>query len=67
MQQKNFFEFDFKSLKDFLIKDLKIEKKKAPMRCRQIWQFVYQKGSFEIKNLTTFPLELRDKLNRLIC
>ena len=66
MQQKNFFEFDFKSLKDFLIKDLKIEKKKAPMRCRQIWQFVYQKGSFEIKNLTSLPLELRDKLNSLI-
>ena len=66
MSQKNFFEFNFRSLKNFLIKDLEIEEKKVSMRGKQIWQSVYQKGSFEIKNLTTFPLELRDKLNSLI-
>jgi 23S rRNA (adenine2503-C2)-methyltransferase len=36
------------------------------MRSKQIWQSVYKKGSFEINNLTTFPLELRSKLNSLI-
>ena len=36
------------------------------MRSKQIWQSVYKKGSFEINNLTTFPLELRSKLNNLI-
>jgi 23S rRNA (adenine2503-C2)-methyltransferase len=66
MLKKNFFEFSFESLKYFLIKDLGIEEKKVSMRRKQIWQSVYQKGSFEIKNLTTFPLELRDKLNSLI-
>ena len=66
MIQKNFFEFDFKSLKNFLIKDLAIEDKKVSMRSKQIWQSVYKKGSFEIKNLTTFPLELRNKLSSLI-
>ena len=66
MNKKNFFEFNLESLKNFLIKDLDIEKKKASMRSKQIWQSVYKKGSFEIKNLTTLPLELRDKLNNLV-
>ena len=66
MNQKNFFELNFKSLKNFLIKDLEIEEKKVSMRCKQLWQAVYKKGSFKINNLTTFPLELRSKLNDLI-
>jgi len=66
MNKKNFFEFNFESLKNFLIKDLDIEEKKGSMRSKQIWQSVYKKGSFEIKNLTTLPLELRDKLNNLV-
>ena len=66
MNQKNFFEFNLEGLKHFLIKDLEIEKKKVSMRSNQIWQSVYKKGSFEINNLTTFPLELRDKLNSLL-
>ena len=66
MALKNFFEFNFKSLKHFLNQDLEIEEKKIPMRSKQIWQSVYKKGSFEINNLTTFPLELRSKLNSLI-
>jgi len=66
MNLKNFFDFSLKSLKLFLIQDLKIEEKKVSMRSKQIWQSVYKKGSFEINNLTTFPLELRSKLNNLI-
>jgi 23S rRNA (adenine2503-C2)-methyltransferase len=66
MIQKNFFEFNFKSLKHFLINELEIDEKKVSMRSKQIWQSVYKKGSFKIKDLTTFPLELRGKLNRLI-
>ncbi|MBL6857747.1 MAG: 23S rRNA (adenine(2503)-C(2))-methyltransferase RlmN [Pelagibacteraceae bacterium] len=66
MEIKNFFEFNFKSLKLFLHKDLEVEEKKVSMRSKQIWQSVYKKGSFEISNLTTFPLELRSKLNSFI-
>jgi len=40
MKKKNFFEFNFESLKNFLIKDLEIEKKKVSMRSKQIWQSV---------------------------
>ena len=64
MELKNFFDFNFESLKLFLNQDLEIEKKKVSMRSKQIWQSVYKKGSFEIDNLTTFPLELRTELNR---
>ena len=66
MTLKNFFEFNLESLKLFLNEDLEIDKKKVSMRSKQIWQSVYKKGSFEINNLTTFPLELRSKLNNLI-
>jgi 23S rRNA (adenine2503-C2)-methyltransferase len=66
MTQKNFFEFNFESLKNFLIQDVEIEAKKVSMRRKQIWQSVYKKGFFEINNLTTLPLELRKKLNTLI-
>ena len=66
MSEKNFFDFNLKSLKIFLNKDLEIEEKKVSMRSKQIWQSVYRKGSFEINNLTTFPLELRNKLKDLI-
>ena len=66
MTHKNFFEFNFESLKHFLNRDLKIEEKKISMRSKQIWQSVYKKGSFELNDLTTFPLELRSKLNSLI-
>ena len=43
MSQNNFFDFNFKSLKLFLIKDLKIEEKKVSMRSKQIWQSIYKK------------------------
>ena len=64
--QKNFFNLEFKNLKDFLAKDLNIEEKKISMRSKQIWQSIYKKGSHQIKNLTTLPIELRDKLNNLL-
>ena len=66
MSLKNFFEFNFESLKLFLNEDLEIEKNKVSMRSKQIWQSIYKRGSFDINNLTTFPLELRSKLNSLI-
>ena len=66
MCKKNFFDFKFEDLKLFLNKDLKIEEKKISMRSKQIWQSVYKKGFFEINNLTTFPIDLRTKLNELI-
>jgi len=66
MSLKNFFEFNLESLKLFLNEDLEIDQKKVSMRSKQIWQSVYKKGSFEINDLTTFPLELRSKLNSLL-
>jgi 23S rRNA (adenine2503-C2)-methyltransferase len=62
MSLKNFFDFNFQTLKQFLSTDLKIEEKKTSMRAKQLWQAVYKKGLEELSHLTTFPVELRDEL-----
>jgi len=62
MSLKNFFDFNFQTLKQFLLTDIKIEKKKTSMRAKQLWQSVYKKGLLEFNNLTTLPVELRDEL-----
>ena len=62
MSLKNFFDFNLQTLKQFLIVDLNIEEKKTSMRAKQLWQAVYKKGLSEFNDLTTWPLELRNKL-----
>ena len=42
MSLKNFFDFNFQTLKQFLTTDLKIEEKKTSMRAKQLWQAVSQ-------------------------
>ena len=66
MNKKNFFDFNFEGLRQFLIKDLSIEDKKISMRSKQIWQSVYKKGLFDINNLTTLPTDLRNRIDTLI-
>ena len=65
-KQKNFFDFNYQDLKQFLSKDLNVEENKISMRAKQLWQSIYKKGMLEIKNLTNFPIELRSKLNNLL-
>jgi 23S rRNA (adenine2503-C2)-methyltransferase len=65
-KQKNFFDFNYQDLKQFLSKDLNIEEKKISMRAKQLWQSIYKKGLIEINNLSNFPIELRSQLNSLI-
>ena len=58
MSLKSFFDFNFQTLKQFLLTDLKIEEKKTSMRAKQLWQAVYKKGLEELNHLTTLPIEL---------
>ncbi len=44
MSLKNFFDFNFQTLKQFLSADLKFDEKKISMRAKQLWQAVYKKG-----------------------
>ena len=62
MSLKNFFDFNFQTLREFLLADLKVEEKKTSMRAKQLWQAVYKKGLEELNHLTTLPVELRDEL-----
>ena len=66
LNKKNFFDFKYENLKSFFLNDLGIEEKKVSMRSKQIWQSVYKKGSFSIDGLTTFPIELRNKISNTI-
>ena len=61
--QKNLFDLNYEELKAFLGKTIDIEEKKLNMRAQQIYNAVYQKGLNSFKNLTTMPLDLRDKLD----
>jgi adenine C2-methylase RlmN of 23S rRNA A2503 and tRNA A37 len=54
MSLKNFFDFNFQSLKQFLLTDLKIEEKKTSMRAKQLWQAVYKKRIRRVKSLNNF-------------
>jgi len=64
--QKNFFHFNIESFRHFLINDLSVDEKQASMRSKQIWDFVYKKGYSKIADLTTLPIELRNKIMSLI-
>ena len=65
-QIKNFFKLNYESLKFFLINKLGVREANASMRTKQIWQSVYKRGSFEINNFTTYPLDLRKKLSIMV-
>ncbi|MDC0473014.1 23S rRNA (adenine(2503)-C(2))-methyltransferase RlmN [Pelagibacteraceae bacterium] len=64
--QKNLLDLDFLALKSLLNEKIGIEEKKLNMRAQQIYNAVYQKGLNSFKNLTTMPLDLRDKLDENI-
>ena len=64
--QKNLFDLNYDELRDFLSKKVGIEEKKLNMRAQQIFTAVYQKGINNFDNLTTFPIDLRNKLNKYI-
>ena len=65
MSNKNFFEFNFESLKFFLSQDLQIEDKKILMRSKQIWQSVYKTGSFQINNRLIYNFMIYLNCNKL--
>ena len=66
MNKQNFYDLNFDQLKNFLIKKVEIEEKKAKMRAQQMFNAVYKKNIKNFDELTTFGLELREKIKNLI-
>ena len=65
MNKQNFYDLNFDQLRNFLIEKGEIEDKKAKMRAQQMFNAVYKKNIKNFDELTTFGLELREKISRL--
>ena len=63
-KKQNLLDLDFEALKNFLTKKIGIEDKKINMRTQQLFTAIYQKGIKNFNELTTIPLDLREKLNK---
>ena len=66
MDKQNFYDLNFDQLKNFLIEKVNVESNKAKMRAQQMFNAVYKKNIKKFDELTTFSLELREKINELI-
>ncbi len=66
MNKQNFYDLNFGQLKDFLIEKVGIDQKKAKMRAQQMFNAVYKKNIKNFNELTTFGLELREKIKKFI-
>ena len=66
MDKQNFYDLNFDQLKNFLIEKVNIENNKAKMRTQQMFNAVYKKNIKNFDELTTFNLNLREKIKELI-
>ena len=66
MERQNFYDLNFDQLKSFLIDKVGVPKKQAKMRGEQMFNAVYKKNIKTFDELTTFGLELREKIKKLI-
>ncbi len=62
MGKQNFYDLNFEQLKLFLVENTQVDPKKAKMRSQQLFNAVYKKNIKNFDELTTFGLELRNKI-----
>ena len=63
--KKNILGLSLKNLKKFLFEKIEIEEKKLNMRSKQIFSGIFKKGIKNFNDLTTIPIDLREKLDKL--
>ena len=66
MDKQNFYDLNFDHLKKFLIEKAAVPEKQAKMRAEQMFNAVYKKNIKNFDELTTFGLDLREKIKNLI-
>ena len=66
MEKQNFYDLSFDHLKNFLVEKVGVPERQAKMRGEQMFNAVYKKNIKSLDELTTFSLELRDKIKELI-
>ena len=62
MEKQNFYDLNFDQLRAFLIEHAEVDIKKAKMRSQQLFNAVYKKNIKSFDELTTFGIELRNKI-----
>ena len=62
MEKQNFYDLNFDHLKNFLVEKAAVPEKQAKMRSEQMFNAVYKKNIKSFDELTTFSLELREKI-----
>ena len=66
MEKQNFYDLNFDQLKAFLLESAEVEPTKVKMRSQQLFNAVYKKNIKSFEELTTFGIELRNKIKDLI-
>ena len=67
MEKQNFYDLNFDHLKNFLTSKVEIDSTKAKMRAQQMFNAVYKKNIKSFDELTTFSLEIREKIKKYAC
>ena len=66
MEKKSVYDLSFDSLREFLIDKVGVAEKQAKMRSQQMFNAIYKKNIKSFDELTTFSLDLREKIKDLI-
>ncbi len=64
--EKNFYDFEYEELKDYLTDSFNIDEKKSSMRANQIWKFVYKNGFVKLEKFLNISNDLKEKMENKI-
>mgnify|MGYP006136628657 FL=1 len=64
--EKNFYDFEYEELKEYLTNHFHLDEKKSSMRANQIWKFVYKNGFVKLEKFLNISKELKEKVGKKI-
>ena len=64
--EKNFYDFEYEELKEYLTNHFHLDEKKSSMRANQIWKFVYKNGFVKLEKFLNISKELKEKMGNKI-
>ena len=64
--EKNFYDFEYEELKEYLTNNFHLDEKKSSMRANQIWKFVYKNGFVKLEKFLNISKELKEKMGNKI-
>ena len=64
--EKNFYDFEYEELKEYLTNHFHLDEKKSSMRANQIWKFVYKNGFVKLEKFSNISKELKEKMGNKI-